>query len=159
MRPRIKQFLRALLCGLGVVLLAWLPVSTFLQAYVAVSCPAKTTLLIISTQGRIAFMFQEWEGSSSIGIGTLEEGRRGLSHWLWPVARTLHMPPVLRSDEVFDPTAPRPRQWTLYIPLWLLAFICLAWPVTSFIIHRRRHKRGFPVEPKGAGDSVNTSAS
>ena len=33
----------------------------------------------------------------------------------------------------------------LDIPLWLLAFLCLAWPVTSFIIHRRRHKRGFPV--------------
>ena len=45
------------------------------------------------------------------------------------------------------------------VPLWLLALLCLAWPVTSFIIHRRRHKRGFPVEPKGAGDSVNTSAS
>ena len=30
-------------------------------------------------------------------------------------------------------------------PIWFLAFLCLAWPVTSFIIHRRRNKRGFPV--------------
>jgi hypothetical protein len=35
------------------------------------------------------------------------------------------------------------------LPLWLLAAICLAWPVTSFILARRRHKRGFPIEPKG----------
>ena len=37
----------------------------------------------------------------------------------------------------------------LVIPLWLLAFICLAWPVTSFIVRRRRRKaRGFEVEAK-----------
>jgi hypothetical protein len=30
----------------------------------------------------------------------------------------------------------------------LLAFLCLAWPVTSLLIARRWHKRGFPVEPK-----------
>jgi hypothetical protein len=37
----------------------------------------------------------------------------------------------------------------LLIPLWLLAFICLAWPVTSFIVARRRRKgRGFEVEAR-----------
>jgi hypothetical protein len=35
------------------------------------------------------------------------------------------------------------------MPLWLLASICLVWPVTSFIIARRRRKgRGFEVEAK-----------
>ena len=35
----------------------------------------------------------------------------------------------------------------LSIPLWLLAFLCLAWPVTSFVIARRRRRtRGFEVE-------------
>ena len=34
------------------------------------------------------------------------------------------------------------------IPLWLLAAICLAWPVTSLLLARRRRKgRGFAVEP------------
>jgi hypothetical protein len=34
-------------------------------------------------------------------------------------------------------------------PLWLLAFLCLAWPVTSFVIARRRRgTRGFEVEAK-----------
>ena len=31
------------------------------------------------------------------------------------------------------------------LPHWLLVVLCLAWPVTSFIIARRRGKRGFPV--------------
>ena len=36
---------------------------------------------------------------------------------------------------------------TVSIPLWLLAAICLAWPVTSLLLARRRGKgRGFEVE-------------
>jgi hypothetical protein len=36
----------------------------------------------------------------------------------------------------------------LSIPLWLLATICLAWPVTALLLARRRRKgRGFAVEP------------
>ena len=35
------------------------------------------------------------------------------------------------------------------VPLWLLSLLCLAWPVSSFIIARRKQKRGFPVEPSG----------
>ncbi len=32
------------------------------------------------------------------------------------------------------------------IPLWLLAAVCLAWPITSFIVARRRRRgRGFEV--------------
>ena len=31
------------------------------------------------------------------------------------------------------------------IPLWLPALLCLAWPVTSFLLARRRRRRGFPV--------------
>lgn len=37
------------------------------------------------------------------------------------------------------------------VPLWLLATVCLAWPVTSFIVARRRHKRGFPIAAKTDG--------
>ena len=33
-------------------------------------------------------------------------------------------------------------------PLWLLAAVCLAWPVTSFLVRRRRRGRGFEVEAK-----------
>src|SRR5688500_15755898 len=34
------------------------------------------------------------------------------------------------------------------VPLWLLAAVCLAWPVTSLLLASRRRKaRGFAVEP------------
>jgi hypothetical protein len=36
----------------------------------------------------------------------------------------------------------------LTIPVWQVAVLCLAWPVTCFIVARRKSKRGFPVEPK-----------
>jgi hypothetical protein len=43
-------------------------------------------------------------------------------------------------------------EWISYVvrlPLWLLCAICLAWPVTSFVIARRRRKgRGFEVEAR-----------
>ena len=42
------------------------------------------------------------------------------------------------------------RRLKVGIPLWLLAAICLAWPVTSFIVARRKRRRGFPVEPASA---------
>ena len=46
------------------------------------------------------------------------------------------------------------RYWTLRMPLWLLAAICLAWPVTSLLLARRRRKgRGFAVEAKAAGST------
>jgi hypothetical protein len=42
----------------------------------------------------------------------------------------------------------------LWLPLWLLAFLCLAWPVTSFLIARRKRKgRGFEVEAKAASST------
>ena len=42
------------------------------------------------------------------------------------------------------------------IPFWLLAFLCLAWPVTSFVIARRRRRgQGLPVEAK-ADSAVST---
>lgn len=36
------------------------------------------------------------------------------------------------------------------LPLWLLAAICLAWPITSYFLRRRREGRGFEVEPTQA---------
>src|SRR5687768_2646772 len=48
------------------------------------------------------------------------------------------------------------KSYFVDLPLWLLAFLCLAWPVTSFIIIRwRRGLRGFEVEAVG-GNAVST---
>ncbi len=54
------------------------------------------------------------------------------------------------------PTTAMPQGWSastfpartrrLQLPLGMLAAVCLAWPVTSFILARRRKGRGFAVE-------------
>ena len=51
------------------------------------------------------------------------------------------------------------RMHQVSIPVWLLAVFCLAWPVTSFLVRRRRRGRGFAVETKTAGDPVTASGS
>jgi hypothetical protein len=51
------------------------------------------------------------------------------------------------SEMSLLPTVEFDRYLTLKFPLWLLAFLCLAWPVTSFLLSRRRRGRGFAVEP------------
>jgi hypothetical protein len=44
------------------------------------------------------------------------------------------------------------RYWTLRMPFWLLAVLCLAWPVTSLLLVRRRRKgRGFEIRMKDEG--------
>jgi hypothetical protein len=63
---------------------------------------------------------------------------------------SLHILPGAEAFEAVDGA----RIWC---PLWLLAFLCLVWPVTSFIIARRRHKRGFPVD-QVATDSIASGA-
>ena len=57
--------------------------------------------------------------------------------------RKLFWPSVHQSQ--FPAGAGVATQTDVQIPLWLLAIVCLVWPVTTFII-TRRHKRGFPVE-------------
>ncbi len=39
------------------------------------------------------------------------------------------------------------REWQCSIPLWLIAVVCLAWPLMPAIPIRRGIRRGFPVEP------------
>ena len=41
--------------------------------------------------------------------------------------------------------APHQSAYFFTVPLWLLAAVCLAWPVTSFVVRRRRRGRGFDV--------------
>ena len=56
---------------------------------------------------------------------------------------------VRRSTVTEPPVFQHPvGQYYVSLPLWLLAFLCLAWPVISFLFARRRLRmRGFAVEP------------
>ncbi len=60
--------------------------------------------------------------------------------------------PILFPSVWYHPSIPL---LNIRIPLWLLAALCLAWPVTSFIVGRRRRRRGFAVEAVGQGSGVS----
>jgi hypothetical protein len=57
--------------------------------------------------------------------------------WL-PTLRRFDQPSIPYKSMVFS------------VPFWLLAAVCLPWPVTSFLVRRRRRGRGFEVEARGA---------
>ncbi len=57
---------------------------------------------------------------------------------------------TLAGFDYFTSTSPGYSGWTaayVTFPLWLLAAVCLAWPITSFVLERRRRGGGFEVEP------------
>ena len=142
MLRRVATAFRRGLLAIGLAALLWLPVSWFY----AVGC--------------------YWP-QISIAAESSGGGLRAQAH-LRPYPRLMLVPgPYFEratpEDLAFnDAILPRfvwynkapMKTLTVSLPLWLLAFICLAWPATSFLIARRRHKRGFPIEPKGGGEAV-----
>ena len=130
MLRRVARASRILLFALGLAALLWLPLSYAVASsamFRSIACELHCGQLEIQ-------IFEEtprWGTSGSFGLHS--STRRS---WLmWP--DTFHVP---RSG--------LPSSDFYLIPLWLLAAICLAWPVTSLLLARRRRKgRGFAVEP------------
>jgi hypothetical protein len=121
----------------GVVLLAWTPISFLYVASI------------------------EYSASSTKGLGT-KDGAIWLfdgpsvfwqTGWEWRFEGNTEF--QSRALLPFYERDPVVGGRLLVIPLWLLAFLCLAWPVTSFILARRKPKRGFPIEPKTGGEAVS----
>ena len=123
MLRRIARVLRVLVFGAGLSLLLWLPLSFYF--FVGLFTPLSSTT---SVGGGVRFVYYPSAFSWSCSYGQRPPEFKGHP--------AVFFPQVLQWPE---------GVYVLDIPLWLLAFLCLAWPVTSFIIHRRRHKRGFPV--------------
>jgi hypothetical protein len=98
-------------------------------------------------------VFATWAGDEFI----LEVSEGGL--WLgwqgapFPLASSLntelrsHWPELSFALPVWSFHSNAAGYWSYWVcaPMWMISLICLAWPVSSFIIARRRHKRGFPV--------------
>ena len=106
-----------------------------------------------------------WLDDGAIGVNVERPGwnndgefvAHGLNSadWHWERARTALCPSFERGPVVIPPGT-LVEAW---IPLWLPALLFLAWPVTSFIVARRRRKaRGFEVETK-LGNAVSTADS
>ena len=141
MLRRVARVLRVgtLVAGL-VLLLSW-SVSDVFRPYITLGWPWPRTGLVLADGCLFAVVRDKPPSSGIWNAGALADDE--------PVPATSQLRPYW-----VDWSGPKSIFVVVSIPLWLLAFVCLAWPVTSFIIHRRRHKRGFPVEPKG---TVNAS--
>ena len=142
MLRRVAGITRVLLLLVGLALLVWLPVSFFVYTYLTWS----------------------WHLGSSVSSGCV---------WVWQEKGSNiydpYPPEIISFDSATDnslrsallPAYERGQILTLKdgarealdvrFPLWLLAAICLAWPVTSLLLARRRRKgRGFEVEVASA---------
>lgn len=118
---------------LGLAVLVWLPPSFFFYFYlggggIGLSSGDESFQLLIAPGSGIVD-----EYSAQVGRNTFDLN----SPYFWP--RVTFNSPTIFAD----------------IPLWLLAVLCLAWPVISFIVHRRKRQRGFTVEAVGTREIVN----
>jgi len=172
MLHRIAQSLRVLLLAAGVLLLAWLPISFFVEirCYVWSRSPsgagravARDGYLSVLLAPKISREVQTRQfpllepraddmqppqkeraptpptssGSSfnfdfdiDFDINRIDDFRN-----IRPVYKLL--PSFQRGIDQLDAT----------LPLWLPAVACLAWPATSFVVRRRKRKRGFSIDP------------
>src|SRR5688500_17121189 len=129
MLRRMVRALRILLLVVGLGFLALWPVSGFFQITLESPWPFEVTVLA-SRRGEVGMYFYA-------ELPTADRPRPGftlypLDEYSWVPGR----PGILHAD--FGPL----KLTQVTLPLWLLAAVCLAWPVTSFLVRRRRG-RGF----------------
>src|SRR5688500_6459776 len=134
MLRRVARILRAFMFGVGICLFLWVPASYFVD-----------------------FVVQGDVGSTDMSVwvrGNRVDIDVGVTERPYPA----YFEVVIESSEQRRFRFPLLPEWWrppwggklfVRIPLWLLAFLCLAWPVTSFLLARRRRGRGFPVEAVG----------
>src|SRR5688572_16630739 len=135
----VARVLRLLLLIVGISMMVWYPFSWRYVVGVGSTWP-KDRILVGSSYGNATLTNFQSAGGTKEGV-TFEYRR--LDRPTSPTS--LWVPSYTHIDNM--------RAWgfayTAYtLPLWLLASLCLAWPVTSFILARWRGKgRGFAVEP------------
>ena len=139
MLRRVARVIRAVFLVAGCLFLILLPIRWSSVPY-AVSSDGGVLVGIYA--GSIQFILADPSfGPASVDLGLMDVGEWQFvsdyqSGRLWPglhhgTLYTIYGIPVT----------------VITLPLWLLAFLCLAWPVISFVIARRRRRwRGFEVE-------------
>ena|SRR5687768_9811210 len=148
MLRRVGRVLRVLLFVIGTAFLISIPLNWLWWGSALSTWPFKRTY-IHWKDGCIQLSFLTRsdrnipldDAGFNLEAGPVQYGLRPRHHW-WP-----------EFSRFVDPG------WvstSLLVPLWLLAFLCLAWPVTSFIVARRKRRRGFPVEPTHAEEMAKT---
>src|SRR5687767_5899832 len=112
----VSKAFRVTLFALAVGVLLWLPASFFFRA--GLTTPWPSGGMIAGSSGGVAFA-SSWPAPMSFGLGF---GRR------------LSWEDVSGGNQFWLETQTEDFGSFVSIPLWLLAFLCLAWPVTSFLL-------------------------
>ena len=128
----------------GVVLLLWWSVS-YLFA-VKVSSPWSFYKTVVELSEGLLVVAAPARGDSQALVAIAR-----VSYSLSPSGAALY--PTWGTNQYLSNAGVASVTW-IAVPLWLLAFLCLAWPVTSFILARRRRKgRGFEVQTADTADA------
>jgi hypothetical protein len=160
MLRRVAPTLRVLLLVLGLSMLFWLPLSCFFVAGLTSPWPS-SGLVIYTGEGLIgAAVYKEESTMSPSGV------QARLTPITWGLANNWFLPGIDHTQGSwveqgqFTPSRLRvPSTTHIRFPLYLLAAICLAWPVTSLLLARRTRKgRGFEIEVRDQKSEVSQRA-
>ena len=139
MLRRVARVLRYLLLIAGSIVLVWIPVSYIVYSECELSSEHRSGWIRVH--------------NATLMIEIL---RRPYA-WDDQVSLNVYRPYQVQLATFWAPSAVNLRYgWHVVIPLWLLAFLCLAWPVTSFLLARRRRGRGFPVESHPRSEVIDS---
>jgi hypothetical protein len=157
---RVAQALRIVLLLTGSLLLVWLPLTWWFRLKLLAPLPRGPVIATGFSRGEFHLaLMPSWMDPTLVDssvelsrIDALSSGsvERAKLHW----------------DHVWLPLPLGDVEWQWYsldeiyltLPLWFVSALCLAWPVTSLLVRRRRRGRGFEVEAKG-GDAVSAADS
>ena len=145
MLRRALLVLRIAFAALGVVCVLLLAGSTFLHASVFSRWPPEA---VYATLEPGSLHLGWWQDASSPDLSL--SASSVVLHRIDPVMPTEWWPRVVKVR------FPGAVATAVHLPLWLLAFLCLAWPVTSFVA--RRKGRGFGVEVRDQKSEVSQRA-
>ena len=129
MLGRLGRIARGVLLAAAALLLVLSAISFFIEVSLAPPWPLRRSLLVLENGS--AWLHVRPNETSGPGVTLGRAGGLIMSDAIVPT--------------VSEMTRPAGTTTFYSFPLWLLAAACLAWPVTSLVIARRRHKRGFPV--------------
>src|SRR5687768_6122480 len=138
MPRRVARALRGLLFAIGLLLTLAFVYSFFFGVLVRSAYPSASVAFWLA--GGVVGVQAEYPGPDE-DVGIRAWHSRATGEWQWADAAIPafgHGPPIVSHPPASTTIT------EIQLPLWLLAFISLAWPVTSFILARRRRKRGFP---------------
>ena len=142
MLRRAHSELRVLLLVVAIALLLWLSLSYFFAAWLTARWPP-VEVTIASSDG-VFFLMLDNTLPPHASPGMSLDFRPGHTLIWDSVSRVV---PSVHQIAVGTQSVNY-----VFVPLWLLAAICLAWPTTSFIVARRRRRgRGFEVEATAGG--------